>query len=81
MRKATISRLLALLTSRLGAFFGFQATLKNGGLKFSANDEENDNKKPRTPNDIVIQDPICCIAFKNHRAKIKAVCLSSVKKM
>ena len=33
------------LTSRLGAFLGFQANL-NGGLIFSANDEECDNKKP-----------------------------------
>ena len=51
------------LTSHLGAFFGFQATLEKGRLKFSANDEEDDNKKPRTQNDIVIRDPICCIAF------------------
>ena len=33
------------LTLRLGAFLGFQATL-NGGLKFSANNEEGDSKKP-----------------------------------
>ena len=34
------------VTSRLGAFLGFQANL-NGGLIFSANNEEGDNKKPR----------------------------------
>ena len=34
------------LTSRLGAFLGFQANL-NGGLTFSANNEEGGNKKPR----------------------------------
>ena len=62
-------------------FYGFQAILKNGGLKFSANDEEVDNKKARTPNDIGIHEPINCIAFKNHHSRIKAVCLSSVKKM
>ena len=33
------------MTSRLGAFVGYQATL-NGSLKFSANNEEDDNKKP-----------------------------------
>ena len=33
------------VTSRLGAFLGFQANL-NGGLIFSANNEEGDNKKP-----------------------------------
>ena len=33
------------LTSRLGAFLGFQANL-NGGLIFSANNEEGNNKKP-----------------------------------
>ena len=34
------------VTSRLGAFLGFQANL-NGGLIFSANNEEGDNKKAR----------------------------------
>ena len=34
------------VTSLLGAFLGFQANL-NGGLIFSANNEESDNKKPR----------------------------------
>ena len=33
------------LTSRLGAFLVFQANF-NGGLTFSANNEEGDNKKP-----------------------------------
>ena len=34
------------VTSRLGAFLGFLANL-NGGLIFSANNEEGDNKKAR----------------------------------
>ena len=34
------------VTSSLGAFLGFQANL-NGGLIFSANNEEGDNKKAR----------------------------------